>query len=215
MAGVLALTVPELPLHAGEKEKSDRAVKAQLVVQGKGYLIHAVARAVPVTRGKVPEMFRWGGGLERLTPPEGLALLHTDTRTGVMQSMLASGRFSLPGPPMGIDRIYHSRTRILGTAVDGARLYVAWGQVSAVELVQRQPPNPPKFGAGAYALMVFNLKDGRKVQELDLKGDKLPKDLPAETVQQGPLQVQDNGVSCFGIRLVLRDGLLRVPADKE
>jgi hypothetical protein len=206
---LLSLCLPFCSLTAGEpgRKPSDPA-KAKLIVQGKGFLIHALSRAVPVTRGKIPEFFRWGGGLEQDASPEGLILLYTDARTGEMKSILSSGRFSVQGPPMGIDRVYHSRTRILGTTVDGARLYVAWGQASAVELLQGQPPRVPKFGRGAYSLLVFDLKDGRKIQALDLKGDDLPKELPAEAVGRGPLQVEDGGVSCLGSRFAVRDGRL-------
>jgi hypothetical protein len=214
LAVVLLCLVCLSSLRAGQAEekvaKDDKAkaVKGRLVVQGKGYLIHAFPRTLPVTEEKAPALFNLMKDLGGRQAGSGLALLHTATATGEARCILASGRWTRPGPPMGIDRLYHGQTRIAGTAVDGSRLYVAWWHGGAVELLQGAPQRPPQFGRGKYRLLVFSLADGKKLQELDLKGDGLPEQPPTETVDKGPLQVRDGGVSCFDIAFEVRDGRL-------
>jgi hypothetical protein len=208
----LAMTSP-LTAQQEDKGKPDPAkdgAKPRLVVQGKGYLIHALPRSTPVMRGEVPAMFRDGPNRFVIPDPDnsGLSLLYTTPADGQMRVLLTTGHYVLVGPPMGIDRVFHGQGKIAGTAVDASRLYVVWSHRSAVVLVQAAVPPPPKYGAATYRLLDFNLSDGKKVQDLELKGKALPESPPEETADRGPLQVRDGGVSCYGINFTVKGGRL-------
>jgi hypothetical protein len=107
-------------------------------------------------------------------------------------------------------------TRVVGTAADADRLYVAWWQAQEVQTTDLMPRRwRPAFEKGRYRLFVFRLSDGKKLQDLDLNKENEPKALPAETVGRGPLQVHGDGVSVFGRRFRLVHGLLAAPTGKQ
>jgi hypothetical protein len=129
-----------------------------------------------------------------------LALLHTSPATGEMK-VLAAGRTTVTkSPPMGIDRLYYTRIRIAGVATDSKRLYILEWVGTAEELVQGFRARAPSYSTVRYRLLVFRPEDGVKVHALDLKGEAVPKTLPEETADRGPLRLHDDGVACFGTR---------------
>jgi len=193
-----------VPLAAGQegdvkKEKAADFARPALLVAGKDYLVHAVPRLLPVTRGpeKAPKTYT---ELDLAKPgAAGYALLYTKPSTGQTRTLLVSGGWSAQSPPMGIDRVFHGRTRIVGTAVDSARLYVACRHSGKIVMVQAAPGEGLERSEGGYRLYVFGLADGKELHRRDLKDGDFPKEVPAETLERGPLRVvRDGVVRCFG-----------------
>ncbi len=116
-------------------------------------------------------------------------LVHTARYTGEMRVMISSSP--------GIN--YGSRSGIAGTATDKERLYVLyWEAVQELQVTSRQPP-PPKFKEPEYQVIVFRLEDGKRLMGLSLKEGRLPSKALPVTFEKGPLELRNNGVSCFGV----------------
>jgi hypothetical protein len=173
--------------HPGAKDGEGRV----LIAHGKGYAIHAVPRATPL----VPRAVLWVGRKFPAVP--GLAVVHTSTATGEKKQLVRGGEWSYPGPPMGIDRIYHHRARVLGITCDSQRLYVLRWEARATTL-DLPNPRPTAFGKGDYHLLVFRRADGKQLHEHRFAGGDLPPAPPEECSGRGPLRPRAGGVSCFG-----------------
>jgi hypothetical protein len=147
-----------------------------LIARGKGYLIHALPS--------------WS--------PEGLVVLHTSTTTGRMKRLARGGTSSYQGPPMGIDRIYHTFVRIAGIAADSQRLCVLRWQGRSETLLLGRPHRPALPTSGTYHLLVFRAADGKKLHEVPVDAVPPGRTVPVETFRNGPLRLSAAGVTCFG-----------------
>jgi hypothetical protein len=160
--------------------------KPVLLVKHKDYLIHAVPQSPSGERSLV---------LDEIHPP--LLLLYTSAISGEMKRLAASGHSAVPGPPMGIDRIHHTRTRIVGVVADADRLYVVFHTTNWKAMV----PEGGRDGAERkkYELLVFRLTDGEKLHALEMKEGDFPEGMPRDTSEAGPLKVIEGGVICYGV----------------
>ena len=221
-AAVLSATLV-WPAQAQEVDKG----KPRLVARGQGYFVHAVPQGLRVSEVQKPGLASWMteddlhqpdlprmfGRLRNPYQP-GLALLHTSTASGEMKSLLTTGAYELLERPKKALRTSRLRTRIVGTAADSSRLYVAWWYAEEAEDWDFHGRPYSAFGKGRYRLTVFHLADGKQLQEVELKKESPPKEPPEEKVGRGPLQVREHGVSCFGVSFILRDGrLVEAPHD--
>ncbi len=155
--------------------------KPVLVLADASSFVHAV-RATPD-----------GTYLERVVEP-GFMLLHT---------VRASGEMTVLIPPTGTvaistRRISYGTTRILGVAADAERLYVLLWTGHAFG----KPPGPAE---GGYALRTFWLADGAALWAPALKPEGLPKEIPAETLEKGPLRLVKGGVELYGTRATYKE----------
>jgi hypothetical protein len=198
------------------RDKAPARVEPVAVARGEWGSVYAFPRCQPVTRKKLPvDKFlpEPVGGTE---PEDGLALYHATAGTGEMHCLLASGPWSRPSliqtAALHTD---HGLARIVGVAADRERLYVTWWhaetQTAELDRPTGRRPELKQFGQGAYRLFVFNLKDGKILQRFDLKGTRLPKVPPEETVGRGPLQVRVDEVSCYGVTFAIKNGRLVGP----
>jgi hypothetical protein len=163
-----------------------------LLVRGIDELNHAVylVHAVPQTPPAEPTLLAG----EIHSP---LVLMYTSPISGQMKRLVASGHSAVPGPPMGIDRIHHTRTTIAGVKADNDLLFVALHTASWTVM----QPKGRTDGAerSKYELLVFRLKDGEKLHVLEIKDGDFPKGLPHDTSEAGPLEVVCGGVTCYGV----------------
>jgi hypothetical protein len=167
-----------------------KPVEAELVAKGDGYLVH-------VMPGQAASAFAFGLPKRFGVLNQNAAVIHTSTKTGKMQCLFASGHSSALGPPMGIDRIYHVKWRLLGTSVSDDHLFLLTWHADAAVMRTGRPLPPPRFGKGQYSLSVFNASDGNKLTSIKHSGDHLPESPPPETNDSGPLQVEGDKVTVF------------------
>lgn len=151
--------------------------KPVLVVKTASCFVHAVPACTDGTR------------LERVLE-QGQMLLHTVRESGEMTVLV---------PPTGVvavstRRISYRTTRIAGVAADVERLYVLLWTGHAFD----KPPGPEE---GSYVLRTFWLEDGAAIPAPALKPEGLPKEIPAETLERGPLRLVEGGVELFGTRV--------------
>lgn len=166
-----------------------KPVEAKLVGKGEGYLVHVMpGRPAPVFAFGLPKRF---GVLNQST-----AVIHTSIKTGKMQCLFASGDSSAPGLPMGIDRIYLAKWRLLGASVSDDHLFLLTWHANAALMVGNQLP-PPRFSKGQYDVSVFNASNGDKLSSIKLSGDHLPKSPPPETNDSGPLKIEGDKITVF------------------
>jgi hypothetical protein len=186
---LIAVSCIVLP-HPVLADDAAKPVEAKLVAKGDGYLVHVLpGRPAPVFPFGLPKRF---GVLN-----QNAAVIHTSTKTGKMQCLFASGHSSALGPPMGIDRIYHVKWRLLGTSVSDDHLFLLTWHADAAVMRTGRPLPPPRFGKGQYSLSVFNASDGNKLTSIKHSGDHLPESPPPETNDSGPLQVEGDKVTVF------------------
>jgi hypothetical protein len=157
-----ALAQPAVSLHAPAEPV------CRVLARGDGYVVHAVpagARAPGIDTGSGPFGF---GFLNSRT-----AILHTDLKTGRMKKLVEGGEWSVPGPPMGIDRVTHRTLTIASAATGPDRLYVLVMHSTVHAIVQgtRGPVDRTRAQL-QHVLYVFRLADGSTVQELKLPEPK-------------------------------------------
>jgi hypothetical protein len=166
---VLVITISGLGAPAPTKEKKADPTKPKLLAKGPGYFIHAIATP-PI------------GGTIAIGQIGGYQIVRTDRETGEMALLVRSGTEPIE-PQAHITRF--RSPRILGTAQDSERFYVA------------------TFGVDGrhYRVLVFWLADGSQIANPKLAAKFLPARIPEETIATGPLSVVDNEVSCYGTTL--------------
>src|SRR5262249_13862788 len=113
-----------------------------------------------------------------------LVLVHTSTISGQMKRLVASGHSAVPGPPMAIDRIHHTRTTIAGVKAHDGLLFVVLH--TANWTVMQPKGRPDGAERSKYELLVFRLRDGEKLHVLEIKDGDFPKGLPHDTSEAGP-----------------------------
>jgi hypothetical protein len=159
-----------------------------VVAKGDKFVVHALSSG-----GGVAALF----GERPLTAPH---LLHTALPDGRLTVLFRSGTTIGFPIPMGVDRTPYSQTRVVGVTADAERLYVlVWSAEWVVESWQGagNEIKPPK--SDTYAVRVFWLADGSEVGKFDLKGEKRPKTVPAESLEAGPLTAEKTGgASAYG-----------------
>ena len=191
-----------------KKPENDDPTKPMLLVRHidefnrTDYLVHAV----PLT-ASAEQPSRLAGEIH---PP--LVLVYTSTKSGEMKRLVASGHSAMPGPPMGIDRIHHTRTTIAGVAIHDNFLFVvlhtatwtahAGGRLDGAERRKHE-------------LLVFRLSDAKKLQTLEIKEGDFPKSLPQDTSEAGPLKVVCGGVACYGVVFKFKGGEVEQRYDKK
>jgi hypothetical protein len=186
------LLVTNCSFHARSAFADDvvKPVEAELVAKGDGYLVHVMpGQAASAFAFGLPKRF---GVLNQST-----AVIHTSTKTGKMQCLFASGSSSAPGPPMGIDRIYHVTWRLLGASVSDHHLFLLTWHANAAVMVTGHPLLPPRFGKGQYDLTAFRVSDGKKLNSIKLTGDRLPQSPPLKTSDNGLLQIEGDKITVF------------------
>ncbi len=163
-------------------------------------LLCAIAEPKPVLVHKSDSSFvhalRTGGDgtlLERVVEP-GCMLLHTVRTSGEMTVLV---------PPTGTlaintRRISYVTTRILGIAADAERLYVLFWSGHAFD----KPPGPAD---GRFELRTFWLADGAALRAQILKAEGLQNEIPAETLEKGPLRLVEGGVEAYGTRATFKE----------
>lgn len=136
----------------------------RVLVKGDGYVVHTVpsgARAPGVAADRGPFGFGFLNGRT--------AILHTDLKTGAMKKLVEGGEWSVPGPPMGIDRVTHHTLSIADTAVGPDRLYVLVMRSTTHAFAQGSPgPIDRTRATLQHVLYVFRLADGSTAQEVVL-----------------------------------------------
>ena len=100
-------------------------------------------------------------------------------------------------PPTGVvaqptRRVSYNETRIVGIVVDKARMYVAVWRSGRIFNLRAK-----RLG-GSLSLSVFWLEDGSRIDDVALPMKAVPAKVPAETIEAGPLQSREYGVSLFG-----------------
>jgi hypothetical protein len=187
MFGVLSLTlwtltVAQFPVPSNPKDDPSRP---KLIAKGKGYFLHALPPAEPLSPtgfGRIEPL-----PLSKSRTIRGVLLLHTSTATGEMKILAAGGTTLSYFVERNSGRPDCFRARIAGVAADKERIYVLrW---------QSLPDKDPSMH-----LVVFRPDTGEQVHSLQLKGDGVPKEEPKETTGKGPLQLNPDGVTCFGTR---------------
>lgn len=173
--GLLATTVLSAP--------ADEPVQLS---KGDGYAVHALGGSVGAWAVFGPQ------------PVTALHLLHTSFPSGKLTVLLRTGTTVGFPVPMGLNRVPHSQTRVVGVAADSERLYVlVWTAKWVVEDHGHGAYKPPE--SDDYAVQVYWLKDGTEVGTFAVGGAKRPKVLPRESVEVGPLVVEkEGGVSVYG-----------------
>jgi hypothetical protein len=166
---VLVITISSLGAPAPVTEEKADPTKSKLLAKGSGYFIHAIPTS------PVGETI----GIRHIAQYQ---IVRTDRETGEMAALFRSSIEPL-NPQAHVLR-YRS-ARILGTAHDSERLYVATNGVDGPH----------------YQLLVFWLADGSQIANPKLAGKGLPTRIPEETVEAGPLSMVDNEVSCYGTTL--------------
>jgi len=183
---ILSCAAP-LPPPRGDADPN----KPVLIAKGKDFFIHAL----PADRGLFPRRVKVEPRFPEMVEEgvRGLVVVHTSLATGDMKILTAGGQSTWRGPPMGIDRIYHNVTRVVGIAADSERLYVLlWDDLSEWVVGER--------GKRGYRLQIFRVSNGALLHTLALKEGDFPKDPPSqETAEKGPLQLRGDGVACFGV----------------
>jgi hypothetical protein len=183
-----------------------------LVAKGKGFLIHAVTLGSEPAQPKTPPLVAF----QTAALSQGVAIFHTDTETGKMKALMTSGMLVRQSPPMGIDRLYYTATRVAGIAADTERLYVLVSVRKKTAMLQARPMENPDFEPATYHLAVLSLADGEALHVLPMKEGDFPKELPAETVKPGPVELKENGVACFGVTFTFKgQGLLEQRYEKK
>lgn len=138
---------------------------------------------------------------------EGGSLLYTSRETAQMKVLLTSATWSDHRR-----RQTYFQTRILGVAADNQRIYVLAVSVAQMDRRPEQLNKPmnldtPEAGKSqrparaTFTLNVYRLKDGELLASQELKGDRLPKSVTAETTGVGPLSLIKNGVEVYGVKL--------------
>ena len=188
MAKSMSLTVAALLATLSAETtlpKADQlADKAVLVAKGKTYLVHVLPPRTVPTEGELSSSMGRGSDL-----------LYTNLETGEMKVLIATGSWSIPTRVPS-----HAFNRIVGVAVDGERLYtLLWTSGRQRDL----PPANESSKGGTYHLQVFWLADGSRIEDRYLsKG--LPEEAPKQTTEPGPLTVEANTVSCYGLTLTFK-----------
>ncbi len=191
---------------APEAKPADKdPTKPVLIVKHKDYLIHAIPQLASGERKLLAD--------DRHPP---LLLVYTSVNSGEMKRLAEGGHSAVPGPPMGIDRIHNTRTRIVGVAADAERLYVAYHTATWRVKVQagggQDGPEQSK-----YELLVFRLSDGEKLHTMEMKEGDFPDKAPADSAEPGPLKVMDGSVTCYGVAFAFKgkDGTQRYDKKKD
>jgi hypothetical protein len=150
------------------------------------YLVHAVPQTTSAEQS-------WLVARE-IHPP--LVLVHTTTSTGEMKRLVASGHTAVLGPPMGIDRIHHTRTTIAGVTTDANHLFVL---LHTKEWTMQVGGGLEGVDRKKHELLVFRMSDGEKLHTLEIKEGDFPKEVPYDTSEAGPLKLGCRGVTCYGV----------------
>ena len=102
------------------------------------------------------------------------------------------------------------QNRIAGLAADDERIFVLLWHSSrnlTPEQAAKELASLPALEAqaakqlGTYRLMVFRPDDGVPCYWPELKGDGVPKTRPDGRTDAGPMQLDRDGVKCFGVAL--------------
>jgi hypothetical protein len=165
------------------------------------YFVHAVPQTPPT------EQSRPADGIH---PP--LLLLYTSIPSGQMKRLAASEHSAVPGPPMGIDRIHHTRTTIAGVATDATLLFVV---LHTANWTVRVGGGLDGAERQKYQLLVFRLSDGEKVHTLQIKECDFPEGVPHDTSGAGPLKVVCGGVTCYGVYFKFKGDKVEQRYEKE
>ncbi|MBN9521561.1 hypothetical protein J0H58_24095 [bacterium] len=138
--------------------------ECRVLAKGDGYVVHAVPSG-PRAPGVVADRGPFGAGvLSGRT-----AILHTDLKTGAMKRLVEGGEWSVPGAPMGIDRVTHHTLSIADAAAGPDRLYVLVMRSTTHAFVQGTPgPIDRTRATLQHVLYVFRLADGSTAQEVVL-----------------------------------------------
>ena len=131
----------------------------RVLAKGDGYVVHAVRVGARAPGGDPRGRFGLFSGPR-------YAILHTDTKTGTLKKLVEGGEWSVPFPPMAIDRTTEHSISIAGVATGPDRLYVLVMRSSVV--VRGGAPGGRGPGTLQHVLYVFSLADGRTIQEVVL-----------------------------------------------
>lgn len=184
---VFALAAPaqEKP-KAKEKAKPVRFDQPVTVARGKDYLVHYL-----------PPVFGFG------VASQDAVFLHTTLSTGEMQVL-----FRKPPNAFG-QQVFE----VLGYVADRERLYIV-GRNSVTRFAPGSGmPFAPEVHFHIYA---FWLADGSELFHKELKEADVPEKLREKKPgAQGPIQLTDDGMQCFGVALKFDGQTVTVPAPKE
>lgn len=170
-------------------DEEGEAVKAKLIAKGDGYLVHVLPTQL---------MAGFGFGLpERcgVLNSNGI-VMHTTIKTGQMKCLFISGHESARGLPMGIDRMHHATSRLLGIIASNDRIYLLTWQARSVVMITGREVQRPSFGQGRYNLSVFDAGNGNKLASTKIVG-ALPESPPPEAFDKGELRVVGEKITVF------------------